>query len=338
MAQNTFRRRLKRFLYNEQQLEADLTRKVNLHELRMRVTGTLTVAGGAADGALVEDGVARLIESVICEHDGNKFVEAIGGRDLLYLGRRLYPQVVAVSGPAIPGVQAGTALRCDLIVPFSWKNTANPYDVFYAAQDVQQALKFYLQFATSKTTAASSAGSGVIITGGDRTVTLANVQCVVTEVFSISGKKPQYIPILRATQSDQFAAANTELPFRLTTRRRVMAHLLQMRQGATQATQEGINTITLKANGVFPIETMDFDDLKAEERNNFPAVPSTELGTVFLNYAENGKLGTALDPKSLGTDPQFLFDVDAPTGAPGSVRVVSWELEVRDGVTEQVVP
>jgi hypothetical protein len=337
MAQNQFRRKLRSFLYNEQQLEANLTQRVNLHELRFRVTGTLTVAGGAADGALVEDGVARLVESIICDHDSNKFVESIGGRDLLYLTRRLYPQVVAVTAPAIPGVQAGTAFRCDFILPFSWANLANPYDVFWAAQNVEQQLKLFLQFATAKTTAASSAGSGVIITGGDRTVTLNNVKCVVTEVYSVSAKKPQYLPIMRATNSDQFAAANSELPFRLTTKRKVLAHLLQMRQGATSATQDGINTITQKANGVFPIETMEFDDLKAEERNRFPAVPATENGTILLGYAENGKLGTVLDPKNLGTDPQFVFDVDAPTGAPGAVRIISWELETREGVTEQVV-
>lgn len=336
---NLTRNPLRTLGYDTSERQVELSRGVNLHEIRLRLTGTVTVAGGAADGALVEDGVARLIERVRLIHDGFVYVD-LTGRDLYHLRRRMYPRVRAATELAAAGVQAASAIALDLSIPLSPGYLANPYDVFLAAMQVAREFTLYVQFATGLTTAASGAGSAALITGGDRTVTLPTFSVEIIEVTSVSSRPPLYLPHLSATYGDQFAAADTEHEFLLRQSRRVLGHLVQMQYGSGLAAQaDGINRITLQSDNVYRWNRINFEFFKADEVERFPAVPATgDTAAIYLNFADNGKLGTVLDPRALGSNARYLFDVDAPTSSPGRLRIVEYALLAKPGVTQAVNP
>jgi hypothetical protein len=333
---NLTRNPIRTLAYDTAERVVDLTRGVNLHELRIRLTGTVTVATGAADGTLIEDGVARLLERVRLIHDGFAYVD-VSGRDLYHLRRRMHARVRAATELAIPGVQAATPFALDLTVPLSPAYLANPYDVFLSAMPTSTEFALYIQFATGKTTAGSGAGSAALVTGGDRTVTLPTFSCDISELCSISNKAPMYLPVVTGTYSDQFAAADTELAYQLRQSRRILGQLVQAQHGANAVIQaDAINRITLQSDNTYRYNRVGFEHFKAEEVERFPAVPATgDTGTLYLNFADNGKLGTVLDPRAMGQNARYLFDVDAPTSAPGRLRIVNYELGVKPGVTAQ---
>lgn len=306
------------------QFDADLTRGVNHHSIRLEVTGTCTITNdGTTNYTLIEDGFANLLQNIRVNHDGFDYVKPMKGRDLLLLNRRTSMR------PSVPTVPTGAAGATNFIVslqvPFSPEFVANPYDLFLPAMKVEQQLKIFGEWAADL--------KATTLTGGDRTVAFTNVQVEIVEVYSVAAKKPQYIPVLGANDSTQFTAANAELNYLLTTSRRVLAHLVQMRQGALAASQGGINSILLSAGNVRQWNNVSFSSMKQSELRKFIGVPTTEVGTLLLSYVNNGKLGTILDPKTMGSNPLLQFNVNAPTGNPGVIRVVEWELAVRPGIT-----
>lgn len=320
--------------YDTAEREVELTHARNIHQLRLRLTANVSVAGGTTDGTLVQDGILRLIRSVRVNHDGFDYVEPISARSLWYLQRRVVAQPVAPTTLTSAGVQTNTAIALDLIVPFTSAYLANPYDVFLPAMPVTQQLKLFVQLETGTTTAASSPGSSALITGGDRNVTITNLLVDVVEVSSApSGLLPQYIPVITNTNSDQFTTANSELEIELRQSRRVALQLLQYRMGPAENLQAGINRFSLVAGNVRIFDAVTFAQLKSYERATFLGVPADETGTIVLDYLDNGRLGSALDPKRMGANPRYLLDVATPTTSPGRIHVVGFELAVRPGWT-----
>lgn len=327
--------------YSQAIQQIDLTRAANLHYLRLRLTASVTIAGGTTSGTVLADGPARLLQSIRCVHDGFQFVEPVSGRDLYLLTRRCFPQVVALTNLADGAAQAGTAISVEFVVPFSWRGLANPYEMFWPAMAVRQELSAYVQFETATANANSSAGTGALLTGSDRTVTFASGPTLeLVEEYSFAAVAPVYAPVLTVGNSDQFAAANGALDYRLRTSRRLAWQMFANRYGTNKLAQDGLNTVILQAGNVRWMDAISAVALKTRERNEFPAVgtDSLESGVLFLNYLDNGKLGTALDPKSMGTDPRFTFDVDAPTSGTGQLSVLAGELRVIPGVTAAQVP
>lgn len=339
MALNQFYKNLPTFLYQQAQDSQELLRGVNMHALRIRITGSVTIAGGTSNGTVVSDSPATLIKSLGVVWDGFDLVQKLEGRDLLALTKRAVAQNVAPVTLANAGAQASTSISCDLIVPFARPWLANPYDTVLPALPVLQQLRLYIQWATDVTTAGSSPGSAAIVSGGDRAVTLSDVQAVVTQIYSTGVAKPWYIPVISVGYAPQFSAANSSHPFQLRGNLRYDSVLIRCMEGASSAFANDINSLRFVAGNQRFIDDIDYEAMKSVERNMFPAVPasSSEPGTLFIMHADGGKLSNAVNPNALrvaGSDPRYEFDVDTPSTAPGQIRVVSFELLTRAGLTQ----
>lgn len=330
--------RLKRFGYDEATREAPLTRSVNIHELRIRITANVTIAGGAASGDVVEDGPARLLRQLTVDHDGYKYVNGVSGRNLFMLGRRFHQRVRELTTLANADAQGPTPIAAEIVVSFSPKWAANPYELFIpGAASVTQQLAALLDFETGRTTAASSLGSSALVSGGDRDVTISDFACEVVEVSSVGVRNgaavlPQYIPVYEQSATAQFTAADAALPYELKQSRRIACQLFAYRNGALRDSQDGISHVVLQASNVRKIDA-SAAALKGIELSTFEAVPDTELGTVFLMHCDNGRLAQALDPRAFGTNPRYEFTVATPASSPGIIDVVNVELAQRPGVT-----
>lgn len=330
MAINKFRNS-QNVQFNEARQEVDLLQSVNLHAIQLRITGTLDVAaGGGTDGTLLTDPVARLLQRIRVAWDGMDLVD-LSGADLAEVTRRIGRQQVTPDEPADAAVQADTALRHDLIIPFTRDFLANPIETVFPSVRVRQQLKVFLTWERGASGGTSDAGTGAIIDGGDRDVTLTDVECSVTEIYSTGVVRPWYIPVLRVETSQQFNSAAVAHPLRLRGDRRFDSVLLRSIEDATEEPAALINEVSLVGGVNRFIDDVPFDDLKAEEIRAFHSVP--EAGSsLMVQFVDNGKLGTVVNPNDF-TDPRFEFDVDAPGTNPGQIRAIMFELAAIPGIT-----
>ncbi len=330
---NRTRNVLRVFGYAAHELDADLTRQVNLHELVIRISATVDGVGGDGAGTVVEDGPARLLANLALNHDGRLYVDNIGGRDLFLFGRRCHARVRELTTLASAAIQAGTEISAEIVVTFSPKFAANPHELCIPAMPVQQQYKALFQLETARTNATSSEGTAALVSGGTTVFTISGFQMEVVEITSTSPVQPLFIPVYTKSGTDQFSVADDKLDFDLKTGRPIAAQLFAYRYGSLRTSQDGINSITLQASNVQKMNRISYEHLKGDELRDFPAVPTDELGTVFINYLDNGRLGQALNPVAFGSNPRYTFDVDAPTSSPGRIEVLSLELARREPFT-----
>lgn len=325
--------------YQQAAQRVDLPTGVNIHAIRMRLSAIVTVAGGAADGVLQTEGIQRFLRNVRVEHDGADLVPNISGRQLAQIYARNVGQITAPGNLAIPGVQAGTPVFATFLIPFSRQYNVKPIDTCLPGiLPVTQTLAAFVEFDATVSNAASDLGTGALIIGGDRTVTLANVSLVIEITYSTTLFHPLYIGTIRTFTTTQFAAADTELPLNVRGLDPFDAVLFRMFQGANQDAQAGFNFLTFEGSNGAVQYLRDLDTLMVaeEDLNLFPgAINAGQVGTLFLRMADEGRLSSAVVPRTM-PDPRFLFNVDAPTGPPGVVQGTFMTLMKRPGVTRDL--
>lgn len=324
MARNIRRNLLKTFSAASETQEVELTHSVNHHALALVITADVDISGGASDGTVVDGGVADIVESVSVNHDGIDIVQPIPGKDLLIDGRLTTPRAPLYDGLAGGGIQT-TSVAAVLPINFSPAFLANPYEVFLPAQEVNQQLRMYIKVRES------AAAATALISGGDRTVAVTNISVKVVEVFSVSSLRPWYIPVLTVGFTESFTTALTDHAYRFRSPNRIVSQIFQYRE-ADGSVADKINSATLRSGLQTWDRALPFDFLKSEQQSFFGGTPDPDPGTLHYLYADNGKLGTVLEPRYMGSDPRFEFDVSAPVSS-GRLRHITRELIVKPGIT-----
>lgn len=322
---NRFMAHLSDMAYQQAEDHLDLLSGVNIMELRCRVNATVDIAaGGGADGAVNPEGVQRLIKSLHVTWDGIDIVQPIGGRELYAYTARTQPQRVAATNLAGAGIQT-TAVSFEFVIAFARRYLANAGATALPAVKVAQELRMYVQWETGATSAGDDAGTAALVTGGTRAITWSVAPTLsVDQVYAKAAWKPVFVPIIAVRNTQQIAAANASLPLELRGKNPFSMALHRYYQGALQNVQDGINRIRLIAGGgsVRLIGNPDYPALASLERSDFVGVAAADqAGSVGILFADHGRLGTIIDPRAL-VNPQWEYDLDAPTGAPGFVRSV----------------
>lgn len=339
---NVFLRPLPDLQYGQAEQYNDLMQGVNLHEIRLDLTGSVTVAGGTVDGAVVAESPATLIDYIRIVWDNYDIVQQIPGEDLVALTRRCVAGMREPTTLAGAGLQTGTAIRARFVIPFARPYLANPYDTVLPALPVRNQFRMYVKWATDKTTTGSDAGSAAIIRGGDRAVTFSGLTLKATQVYSTKPFKPWYIPVISVANSDTWAAANTDFGFRLLRENRFDAIMFRALSTADRVPADVINSITFGAGNQRYIDNVPWDFFETWEQNRFPGVPgadtvTAEAGTIMIPFADGGKLTNVVNPAALraaGSDPKFTFDVDAPASGTALIRATLMELITVPGITQ----
>lgn len=318
----------------------DLPRGVNIFRIRARLTAAVTVAGGAADGALVTEGIQRFLSRIRVVHDGTELVQPIDGRQLYQLNARNNAEVVAAVNLAAPGVQAATPVSVDIVIPFAADYLVNPIDtVLPGTLPVRQELAVYFEFNQAATNAASGAGTGSFVTGGDRTVTLTGVSVVWEVDYSTTLYKPLWLRRIITRTTEQITAANANLPMSIVAADAFDGVLFRYLNNVNQDAQAaGIANLTFQGGGgsVRYLDNTDFVMMQRKDLGLFPGVATIgNAGTAFWRAADQGKLGSVVVPRTM-PDPRFLFNAAAPTVAPGFVQATFMSLFKLPGVTRDL--
>lgn len=318
---------------------ADLIEGKYTSALLCRLSGAVSSAAGDDAGALVAEGVERLVKSVRVKYDGFHLVNPIQGRELRALTRRMVANIPAADRLTDAAAQAGTPISTFFIVPFARPYLGNPFETVLPPLKVDREFSIEVELADELTNAGSARGSGALITGGTNVVTFDSLGVEVVQEYSDNGRAPKFVPVISIAQSDQFSAANAALDFELRQTNRWDGVLFHTIEGATTVNADLLNKVTMLSGSTRYLDGVPIEILSAMEQSVFPATgsrapgESDETGYDFFLAADNGKLGNAVDPRLI-SQPQFQFDVDAPNDNPAQIRAIFMELMTQPGVTE----
>lgn len=334
---NTFMEPLPTFAFQAAAKKADLPESLYIDHIMCVITGTLDVANGAADGTLQTEPIARLIDRLTVKWDGFDLVGPISGRDIAAISRRVQAQTLSTDDITSAGVQAGTEFKLPFIIPFSRQYLADPFNTVLPPLQVNNEFVLEIKWAQDKSNsnAATTAGSGAIIAGGDRDVVLSDVQLEATTSVARNGAAPWYLPVISAYETEQFSAANPRLVLDMRSPRPFDGVLFRTLEDAAQDPANLISDLTFKSSQVRILDNVGINTLRAGEERIFPGVQAaSEVGSNFVLFAGGGKLGNAVIPAEL-SNPEFNFNVAAPSANPGFIRAVVMELYSVEGVTQR---
>lgn len=313
----------------------NLTRDVWLTGLWIRVSATLSVAGGTTDGTLLDGHVARIIRRLRVVWDGEELVD-MTGRFLRALTRRAADQGLQETAASAAGTQSGTDIEGHYFVPFARPWLMDPFETVLPPVNVSAELRAYVDFETATSGGSSSdAGTGAIIAGGDRDVTWDTEPDVeIMEAYAEKGTAPAFLPyISELTSFEQFQNASDPHVGQLTGRKRFESMILQTVYGSNQQVQDAIENVTFRAGSRRYIDRASLAQLRAKERYQFSGVDSDDTGYLFLPFADGGKLGNVINPETL-SNPRLELDLAAPTSTPGRVKALMMELRAVPGLTQ----
>lgn len=319
-------------------VKENLPRAVYIKDLQCRLTGTLDVGqttAGTTDGTLMTEPIARLISSMRVWWDGIDLIHPISGRDIAALGRRLTLQPLTGSAIASAATQAATAFELNFVVPFARAYNADPFETALPPLQVRRGFHIEVQWeqGLANAIAGTNAGSGAIITGGDRSVEISDVQLEVVARIARNGGTPWFLPQISVYETEQFSAANTRLGLSLEAVDPFDAVLLRVLDGGNLDPSNDLQYVTFKSKSTRIIDNVAFQTLRAIEEQTFGGVAdANELGSLFIQLNDGGKLGNVVNPAEL-TLPEFEFNVEAPAVGPAVVRAIVMELLTVPGVT-----
>lgn len=305
--------------------QADLARGVFIESLELTLDGVVDIAaGGGNSGTVVADGLVRLLRNVRVMWDNDAIVNNLSGRDLLMLTKAASKAVV--SGTELSSAGVGSyPFSISLTIPFARPWLVNPFETVLPPLPIRTQFKIFVDWDQSVNAGAgSAAGSGVLVSGGDRVITFSTAPTLtIVQNAAQRGKLPWYLPYYSSYDSDQFAAANTRFQFRLGQARRFDSVFISPRQGSLLADADLLNYLSLTATGMNYYDTIRATDLRNKQRQDFPASTATDLN-YFLRFASGGWLGNSVEPNGM-VSPLFTFDVKAPSGT-GVIHMLFSEL------------
>lgn len=330
---NTFLNPLPTVPFQAAEFTADMPRGLFIEELYCVISGTLTVAGGSADGTLQTENIARLIDQMRIRWDGTDLYGPVSGRDAVAISRYLTSQQLTSDDVTSAGVQTGTTFKQAFKVPFNRKYLADPFDTVLPPLAVGSEFVVKVKWNQAVAGGVSTAGTGAFISGGDRACTLSDVQLTITPRVARDGKAPYMIPIISTYDSEQFNAANQKLTLRMNSPLPFDSALLRTYENAAENPVDLIRDATFKTDLSRIYDSVPLDTLRAISEDQFPAYTQASApGEAMMLFADGGKLGNVVDPAHL-TNPQFQFNVSAPGTNPGFVRAIVMELMSIPNVT-----
>lgn len=260
--------------------QVDMIRDVLTTGLMVQVDADITISGGTTSGTLLTETFHNLLEWIMCEKDGDEFVEKIPGRMFAAFQRYVAGRPPRFTTFSNGDAQANTALQAKYFIPFSLPLLVNPWETVGYFGPVKKTFKFWVK-------RISTVDYSTFFSGGDRTLT---VNSLTVRIFQHYAKRPtSYRPVLlpRYTVEDSDAIAASQSHFRFDVQHDPSQRLAFILQGALRdgvGVDDIINSVTFESDRQKGI----IDDiipalLTTEEERFYPGIDasagSTESGT-----------------------------------------------------------
>lgn len=314
---------------NSPHFEYELPRNKHLLALVLTLEATVSIAGGSADGSVRTDGLLRLLPDLNVKIGSDfRYPPGFGFRKHARVQKRMTEQALVldqISG-ASTSVSSET-LRAEGMIVFA----PDPFgagisDIHEPPISTRTTARLKGNWETGQAGSGSSdAGTGALISGGDRDVTWDDFPTLqVTPLYLHDAPRPYYK--MMASVSNQEGGVFTgagDVKVRLdeTEEDLIMAIATALENGAERDRYDGFDTVTVGKRA--DMQNIDVRQLSVLERRRFPAVPSAEAVQEFaLNFAHEGRLGTVARPMADFSQPHIEFSVNAPTGD-GNIELIT---------------
>src|SRR5574341_427704 len=311
-----------------------LTARTATLMLALDIRADVTVAGGTTDGALVREGIHRLVKAFRLRDGSTTPVVEIEPRALIQLTRRRGMQAPSGLELASAGVQAATPIRMHYVIPFADRWQVKPSETYLVPRDPDRFI-----FETEWAGITNAALAAALITGGDRTVTVANLAVDILQIHDPAlyvKAPPLFVP--RILSYERAApASSAQYESEIDTPRWVRLSMLHSLD-ADVSTEGVITVLGIKD------DTRDYPrqvlarSFHEQEQWLFGGVgdeANIALAYFLYDFADNGRLGNILAPTQ-GGRPRWLLTVVG--GASRIVKQINVELERVPGLTAPELP
>lgn len=302
--------------------QRNLIARTLTEELIFDIRAVVTIAGGAADGAVLAESVQNLI-NYIRIYEGGEPIFEISGRALFQLTERESAKALSGVVLASGGIGGPFTLRQQLRLRFAHPLAVNPLET--ALRPIDPDGEFYLEVEW-----APDRKLAMVTAANDRTFTFASTVLRVQQVHdpvAYAAVKPLFLPRMR--RLDQVvAAASSDLELALKSTRHIRAILLH--QISDLVSTDLVSRFNL-ADDARNYENQAYAETHHEmEQSDFGGA-TDQAGYLFFNFQRNGRLGNIWSPGQ-GAHPKFTLTVTHP-GTTDLVRAYVFELLKVPGIT-----
>lgn len=304
-----------------------LVNRVQSHFISLRITGTLTIAGGAATAIRNRGSVAACFDEIGINENGTDRVLARGAA-LRMLAEGSAPSALTakrVTGTAAAAYELEEVVRLYFAHPFA----VNPRETAFIENDPRQVLEVFVKQATD-------AAGRLVEVGGAVTAALTNLRVEVTQAYDATEKSlPEYIPTIRQLLVDVPSANSQQVEY-LKTTKLLRAVVISQETTTVGEVDDIINKVALKGDfrDIIGPSPESFDQILLDSEYDFGgAVVASNRSHLLLNFQQHGRLSNVINPAQ---DANLRFEFDcAPSASAGSskIRITLVELERVAGLT-----
>jgi len=277
--------------------------------LMLRLTGLMTVAGGAADGTLTDEQPMALLRDIRIIRNGSEVLQSIDGGTAFRIAALNYGVAPPLTPLAIPGVQANTAFEAFIPLDFASYGLSN------------QSLSFLRAVGTSSLFLEITWGNeGTMITSGDRTETLSAVQVAVEshpEIMDLVGTyADKYVRIIDRQVTAASARFEIDMERGPTYQRIILKSTDEKVAAAGQDTDLDnniINSVKVILDGqLYLLDEIDFDQLRAVNKVAYQQETMAD-GYAVIDFCEDGN-PAGMIATAEATEFKVQLDVSLGTG------------------------
>lgn len=285
------------------------------------LTGTLTIAGGAADLIKSRGSIMAAYDEMGVNENGTDRA-IMHGRVLRVLSevsseRTIVPtRVTSTAAAAYP-------LRETVRLYFANPQSAVPRETAFLEHDTRQALEAFVKLA------ASGGADKLVKVSGAVTAVLSNLKVAVTHGFDAQeSDRPYFIPTVRQ-QTAAVAGAQSALPVFIKTANSIRGMVVSTEDSIIGEVSDVVNALALRGDfrDIIGPATRKWLDLVDAQQHEFGG-DMTSAAHVYLNFQTHGRLAAVLNPNQ---DNNLRFEFDCqPTAAAGAgttqIRITTIEL------------
>jgi hypothetical protein len=253
--------------------------------LLLRLSATVTVAGGAADGVLNDEQPMSLLRDVKIVRNGSEILQSLDGGTLFRLAHFEWGTPPFSIPLAVPGVQAGTVVQADIPINFAAFGLSNHSLSLLRSVGTSS---LFLEVAWGDTTS--------LIAGGDRTESFPVAPTIIVESVELMDLSGTYADKYVRVIDRQVTAASTR--FEIDMERGPVYHRILLKSTQEKAGAAGvadmalsnvlINSVKAVIDGqLYLLDEVSFTGLRALNKLTYQA-ETLANGYAVIDFAEDG--------------------------------------------------